>query len=130
MRTRRHILILGAALGVGLAAAAHAAAPMPFSTAGFDAARQAGGPVVLHVNATWCPTCRAQKPIIEKLGDDRRFSAFKVFELDYDTEKPTMRALSAPDRSTILVFKGGKEVGRLVGDTAEPKIEALFASAL
>ncbi|HCL3667743.1 TPA: thioredoxin family protein [Pseudomonas aeruginosa] len=39
----------------------------PFSQAEFDRLTQAGQPVVVDVSATWCPTCKAQKPILETL---------------------------------------------------------------
>lgn len=39
----------------------------PFSQVGFDALSAAGKPVVLDISATWCPTCKAQKPIIDSL---------------------------------------------------------------
>ena len=41
-----------------------------------------------------------------------------------------MRSFGAQSRSTLIVFKGKKEVGRLVGDTKETSIKALMAKAL
>lgn len=126
MIIRRHALLLAA----GLLASGAVSALAAFGTANFAAALESGAPVVVHVDATWCPTCRAQKPILMKLLAEPRFKSVRAFELDYDTEKDTMRKLAAPDRSTILVFKAGKEVARSVGDTSEEKIAALIEKGL
>lgn len=112
------------------ATAAFAAAPIAFASANFAAAQEAGAPTVVHIDATWCPTCKAQKPILSKLLTEPRFKSIKAFTVDYDSEKPVMRQLNAPDRSTILVFAKGKEVARSTGDTTEDKIAALIEKAL
>lgn len=111
-------------------AAAFAGEPIAFASSNFAAAQEAGAPTVVHIDATWCPTCRAQKPILSKLLVEPRFKSVKAFTVDYDSEKPVMRQLSAPDRSTILVFAKGKEVARSTGDTTEDKIAALIEKAL
>ena len=39
----------------------------PYDKASFDALQAAGKPVVIHVYADWCPTCKQQTPIISEL---------------------------------------------------------------
>ena len=39
----------------------------PFTQAEFSAAQKDGKPILLDIFAAWCPTCRAQKPILEEL---------------------------------------------------------------
>jgi thiol-disulfide isomerase/thioredoxin len=129
MFVRRRALLIGAALAA-LPHAGFAAEMKRYASVNFDEARRSGKPVVVHIDATWCPTCKAQKPILAKLLAEPRFAAFAAFEVDYDSEKPAMRALNAPDRSTILVFKGGQEAARGTGDTTEPAIAALLEKAL
>jgi thiol-disulfide isomerase/thioredoxin len=126
MFTRRYALAAFAALAFSVAPAASE----PFSKDAFDAAQKAGTPVVVHVDATWCPTCMAQKPILSKLLTEKRYGGFKEFVVDYDKGKDTMRALKAPDRSTIIVFKSGKETGRGVGDVSEASIASLLNTGL
>lgn len=103
---------------------------MRFASANFAAAQEKGGPVIVHIDATWCPTCRAQKPILDRLLAQPKYAAVQAFFVDYDSEKPVMRELSAPDRSTILVFSKGREVARSTGDTTEDKIAALIDKGL
>lgn len=128
MLTRRFALAL--ALAAALPVAALARDPQGWSQPQFDDALEKGGPVLVHIDASWCPTCKAQKPILSKLLAEDRFKAIHGFHVDYDDDKKVMRALNAPDRSTILVFKGGKEVARSTGDTTEPAIAALLEKAL
>ncbi|WP_020178576.1 thioredoxin family protein [Methylopila sp. M107] len=131
MLARRHVVLAICAMAAAaLVQTASAAAIGRFASANFAAANKAGDPVVVHIDATWCPTCKAQKPVLAKLLAGGKYAGFKGFYVDYDSEKPVMRELSAPDRSTILVFAKGKEVARSVGDTSEEKIAALLDKAL
>ena len=94
-----------------------------FDRAKFEAAQAAGKPILLHVSAVWCETCHAQKEVIEKLEGDPIFRDFSIYTIDYDTEQDVMRSFGATSRSTLIVFKGTTEKGRLVGDTAEETIK-------
>ena len=58
--------------------------------------------------------------------------AVTVMRVDWDTHRdsPIVDELGVRRRSTLVAFKGGKEVGRVVADTRESAIEALLRSAL
>jgi thiol-disulfide isomerase/thioredoxin len=43
----------------------------PFDASAFEVAQAAGKPVLVEVTAPWPPTCKAQKPILEKLGTEQ-----------------------------------------------------------
>lgn len=127
--TRRTAIALafGVSLFSGLAYAGSAA---KFDQTGFNAAVKSGKPVLVEVAADWCPTCKAQGPILEKLRAEGRFKDLKSFTVDFDSQKDALRALKVSQQSTIIVFKGGSEVGRSVGDTNPASLEALVAKAL
>ncbi len=110
--------------------AAALAAEQPFTKDAFAAAQGAGKPVIVHVYAPWCPTCRAQEPILHKLEADPKFTGAQAFRVDFDGQKDAVRALRATAQSTIIVFKGGKEVGRSVGETDPRAIADLLDKAL
>src|SRR4051794_18915025 len=60
--------ILAAALLVaGGFSTAWAGTAVPFSAAAFKAAQAAGNPILVEIHADWCPTCKAQVPILDKL---------------------------------------------------------------
>lgn len=124
----RRGLLAAAALLVPMSAAL--AAEKPFSEAAFAAAQGAGKPIVIHVYAPWCPTCRAQEPILQKLEAEPKFAGAESFRVDFDGQKDAVKALKARNQSTIIVFKGAKEVGRSVGETDEKAIAALLDKAL
>ncbi|MBN9331402.1 MAG: thiol reductase thioredoxin [Comamonas sp. SCN 67-35] len=98
----------------------------PFSQAEFDRLTQAGQPVVVDVSATWCPTCKAQKSILEKLMKQPAYKDVTLLTVDFDIEKSTVRALKVSMQSTLVGFKGAQEVARSVGDTTEAGIEGLI----
>lgn len=126
MFTRR-VLIAGIVLSAGLLAAVQAAPLAAFQQSAFDAALAAKAPTLVSIHADWCPTCKAQKPILDGLLDGK-FKDMQAFTVNFDSEKDVVRALGAQMQSTLIVFKDGKEAGRSVGDTDPASIEALLAS--
>jgi thioredoxin-like negative regulator of GroEL len=102
----------------------------PFSAAAFETAVRSGEPVLVEVAADWCPTCRAQQAILSDLLDAPEYARLKVFEVDFDAQKDVVRSLNARMQSTLIVFSGGAEVGRSVGDTSPDGIRDLVRSAL
>ncbi|WP_027998231.1 thioredoxin family protein [Sinorhizobium arboris] len=131
MRTfTRMAAVAGAAFVTLAAATAFAGDLRPFETKAFEAAQRAGTAIVVDVWASWCPTCAAQEPIIEKLISSPEFSSVTVFKVDFDKQKEVVQALGAQRQSTLIAFKGASETARSVGDTDAASIEALFRSAL
>jgi len=131
MIDRRSLLALAsAACLLILAPSAGAAERAPFDRAAFDAAVAAGGPVLVDVYAPWCTTCKAQSKALETLFRKPEYAGYRVFVVDYDSEKDVMRSFDATQRSTLIVFGGGTERGRVVGDTRADAIETLLATGL
>lgn len=97
---------------------------------GFDDALAAGGPILVHVTATWCETCQAQKPIVAALLKTPDFAKMKMFEVDFDTRKEVLRRYNVQSQSTMIIYKAGKEVDRQVGQTDPKLIEAFLREAL
>jgi thioredoxin 1 len=131
MLTRRFLngAIVTAALVLTLAPAwAHRA--VPFSAEAFKAAQEQGSPILVEIHADWCPTCKAQNPILEKLTADPKFKDLKIFRVDFDAMKPVVKEFGAQMQSTLIVFKGAREQGRSVGDTREASIAALLDQSL
>jgi thiol-disulfide isomerase/thioredoxin len=129
---RRFTLVAATLVAVllGFALPSVAGERQPFDATALAAEQKAGKSIVVHVSAPWCPTCKAQKPILDKLGADPAFKDFVIFELDFDTGGSALKALNARSQSTLIVFKGEKETGRSAGDTNAESIAALFKTAL
>lgn len=123
-------LVLALALSAALAGPAVAFDFKPFDAKAFEAAKTAGKPILIEVSAPWCPTCKAQKPILSSLGKEPRFKDVVAFEVDFDSRKDVLRTLNVRQQSTLISFKGATETARSVGVTDPAAIEALIAKAL
>lgn len=127
---RRFLTVLGLCLPLLLTSAAYAQEKKPFDRAAFEAAQAGGKPILIDVSASWCPTCKAQAPIISKLMRDPRFKEVVAFNVDYDSQKDVLKRFKVQRQSTLIVFKGKQEAGRSVADTNPASIEALLAKSL
>ena len=128
MRTSLRSVIF--VLGLGLATLAAVAAELPFNKAKFDAALAQGKPVIVDFSASWCPTCKQQKPIVQELLKGKKLQPVTLFVADFDTEEALKKRLGVTMQSTFVVFKGGKEVGRSTGQTQKEAIGELFDKTL
>jgi thioredoxin 1 len=102
----------------------------PYSAEAFKAAQASGSPILVEIHADWCPTCKAQLPILENLTADPKFKDLKVFRVDFEAMKPVVKELGAQMQSTLIVFRGATEKGRSVGDTSRASIAALLDKSL
>lgn len=128
--TRRTTLSLLALAAVPFATGAFAADKQQFTQAAFDAANNAGKPIFIEVAASWCPTCKQQAPHISKITSEPRFKNLVVFTVDFDAQKDALKKLNAQKQSTLITYKGGKEIERSVGDTDPNTIKMLIESTL
>ena len=106
------------------------AAELPFNQAQFDATRSAGRPVAVVFHADWCPTCRAQAPVLKELAETPALKSLTLYVANFDSEKALKRSLGVTQQSTIVVFKGGKEIARSTGDTQRDRLDALLKQAV
>jgi thioredoxin 1 len=131
MLNRRHLLgILTASAAVSIASIASAMDKKPFDQAAFEAAQAAGKPILVEVSAPWCPTCKAQAPILSRLRSDPRFKELVSFDIDFDSQKDLLQKFNVRTQSTLIVFKGKEETGRSTGDTNAASIEALLGKSI
>ncbi|MEP7296423.1 MAG: thioredoxin family protein [Burkholderiales bacterium] len=118
------------AASLTLAAVASFAAEMPFSKPAFDKALAEGKPVVVDFAASWCPTCKQQKPIVQSLANDVKRKSLTIFVADFDKEEALKKQLNVTMQSTLVAFKSGKEVARSTGQTDKAELAALLDKAL
>ncbi len=111
------------------AALTHAIEFQPYSAAALAAAQKADKPVVLQFRADWCPTCRAQDKVLQTLKSEPGLDV-TVLKVNFDTEKELKKQFKVQTQSTMIVLRGDKERGRLVGDTTVAGIRTALKSAL
>ena len=101
-----------------------------FDAKAFADAQKAGKPILVAIHASWCPTCKAQAPILSELRADPKFKDLVYFVIDFDSQKDLVNRFGARMQSTLIVFKGAKEEGRSVGDTNRASIYALVGKSV
>lgn len=105
---------------------ASAAEVQPYSPEALAEAQSAGKPILVDVYAAWCPTCRAQKPIIEDLTQQAKYKNLLILRADFDKDKDVLKELNVRSQSTLIVFKGKDELVRSVGSTSPVAIEGML----
>lgn len=101
-----------------------------FDQKAFEAAQAQDKTVVLDFHADWCTTCQKQKPILESLVKEPKYDSVAAFKVDFDKAGDIKKHLKVQKQSTLIVFKGKKEVDRQMGLTDRDKIESLIAKGL
>jgi thioredoxin 1 len=127
MIQRRAFMMASAGLLLGMSTAM---AMEPYSKASFDQMLASGQPMIVHVHATWCPVCKAQEPTLAALANDPETRGAKQIRVDFDKDKAFLAQFNVPSQSVILVFKGGKETGRVAGQSQMAAVKPALVTAL
>lgn len=101
-----------------------------YSASAFQSAQAEGRTIIVDVHADWCPTCRAQAPILNELRDDPRLADAIFMRVDFDSDRMFLRAHRIPRQSTILVFNGREEAGRSIAETNRGRLRAFVLNNL
>jgi len=78
-------------------------------------------PVLVDFWAAWCAPCRAIAPIVEQIAVEYSGS-LKVVKLDVDENGEISARYSVLNIPTLLLFKDGKPVERMVGALPKPQL--------
>jgi thioredoxin 1 len=86
-------------------------------------------PALVDFWAVWCAPCRTIAPHVEALAKDYE-GKLRVGKFDIDANTNIPSQFDIRSIPTLIVFKGGKVVGQLVGAVPRAKIEELIKKAL
>jgi thioredoxin 1 len=89
--------------------------PVAISDASFESeVVMADKPVLVDFWAEWCGPCRMIAPLLENIADEYA-NSLKITKLDVDANPRTMMQFGVQSIPTLILFKNGQPVERLIG---------------
>ncbi|MCH5309337.1 MAG: thioredoxin [Prevotella sp.] len=95
----------------------------------FQSLKTGDQPLVVDFWATWCGPCRMVAPIIEELAKEYD-GKITVGKCDVEENEELAAEFGIRNIPTLLFFKNGEVVGKLVGAQSKAKLEEKFQSLL
>ncbi|MBK9124664.1 MAG: thioredoxin [Chloroflexi bacterium] len=78
-------------------------------------------PVLVDFSAEWCGPCRAIAPIVDELATEYT-GTMKVGKLDIDQQTDLAVRYDITSIPTLILFKGGEPVARIIGQRPKDEI--------
>ncbi|HLB58921.1 MAG TPA: thioredoxin [Bdellovibrionota bacterium] len=86
-------------------------------------------PTIVDFWAEWCGPCRALAPKIEVLANQYA-GKVKVAKMNVDDSPDTPAKFGVRGIPTVVLFKNGKEIARIVGNQPDDKLKEFVDKGL
>ena len=96
----------------------------------FDTLLAEGKTIVVHIHADWCGTCKSQDVQINAAINSPEFKDVVFFEVDYDSQRKHVKFFNGKLQSTIIIFKAGSEVGRVIAERDPGELQTFLKKSL
>lgn len=100
-------------------------ASQKYSESKFNELLNANTNILVHVHASWCPTCKVQKKNLARIKEND----FVNVEVDFDKDKAFLKKYKVIQQSTFLAFAKGLEVGRKMGISKEEDLRKFIQNS-
>ena len=95
----------------------------------FESLKNGEQPLVVDFWATWCGPCRMVGPVISELAEEYD-GRITVGKCDVEENEEMAQEFGIRNIPTILFFKGGQVVDKLVGAQPKAKLQEKFEALL
>ena len=85
-------------------------------------------PVLVDFWAPWCGPCRVVGPVLEEIASER--DDLRIVKLNVDENQQTAAAFQVMSIPTMILFKAGQPVKKIVGAYPKKKLQAELEPAL
>jgi len=99
------------------------------SSENFESLKNGAQPLVVDFWATWCGPCRMVGPVISELAQEYD-GRIVVGKCDVEENEALAMEFGIRNIPTILFFKGGQLVDKIVGAQAKARIQEKFDALL
>ncbi len=79
-------------------------------------------PTLVDFWAVWCGPCRMVAPVVDEIAREQA-GKLRVMKLDVDENQNTAMAYGVMSIPTLILFKNGQPVERIVGFRPKPDME-------